>query len=68
MEEMGASHTENIFKGLPSHLRGSKIVKEAISSMTKDKWLIAMKKTREIHYALNPEKVEEIMRFYEEKD
>ena len=62
----GASHTENILKRLPSHLRGDKITKKALKELEKDKWIILAKKTGEIHYSLNPEKAKEIWQFYEE--
>ena len=61
----GGSHTENILKGLPSHLRGDKATKQALKELEKDKWLLPAKKTGEIHYSLNPEKTDEILRFYE---
>jgi len=61
----GGSHTENILKGLPSHLKGSKITKQTLKELEKENWLILSKKTGEIHYSLNPEKVDEIMDFYE---
>ncbi len=61
----GGSHTENILNGLPSHLRGDKITKQALEELEKDRWLISAKKTGEIHYSLNPEKTDEILRFYE---
>jgi len=61
----GGSHTENILKGLPSHLRGDKITKEALNELEKDEWILPKKKTAEIHYSLNPKKVVEILQFYE---
>ena len=61
----GGSHTENILKGLPSHLRGDKITKQALKELEKDQWIISAKKTGEIHYSLNTEKVDEILQFYE---
>lgn len=61
----GASHTENILKGLPSHLRGDKITKKALKELEKDRWLLSSMKTGEVHYSLNPEKTEEILQFYE---
>lgn len=61
----GSSHTENILKGLPSHLRGDKIAKEALKELEQDGWLLPAKKTGEIHYSLNPEKTAEILQFYE---
>lgn len=64
-QRWGNVHTENIFKGLPTHLRGNKIVKEALKEMVKDEWLLAAKKTGEIHYSLNPKKASEILQFYE---
>ena len=64
-QKWGGSHTENILKGLPSHLRGNKIVKEVLKELVKDGWLIAMKKTGEMHYSLNREKVGDILKFYE---
>ena len=61
----GGSHTENIIGGLPSHLKGAKATKQALKEMEKDKWIISAKKTGEIHYSLNPEKTDEILKFYE---
>ena len=62
----GGSHTENILKGLPSHLRGAKVTKQALKELERDQWIIAATKTGETHYSLNPNKTEEILRFYEE--
>jgi len=61
----GGSHTENILGGLPAHLRGDKITKQAIKELEKDGWILPAKKTGEIHYSLNPEKTAEILQFYE---
>jgi len=61
----GGSHTEHILKGIPRHLWGEKVTKDAIKALEKDQWIIAAKKTGEVHYSLNPEKAEEILRFYE---
>ena len=61
----GASHTENIIKGLPSHLKGAKITKQALKELEKNQWIIPAKKTGEIHYSLNPRKTNEILEFYE---
>ena len=61
----GASHTENILKGLPAHLRGDKITKTALKELVKDGWLLPVKKTGETHYSLNPERTDEILQFYE---
>jgi len=61
----GASHTENILKGLPSHLIGEKVTKNVLKQLVKDEWLIPLIKTGEIHYSLNPEKTKEILEFYE---
>ena len=61
----GGSHTENILKGLPSHLRGGKIVRDALKELEKDEWIVPAKKTNEIHYSLNQRKTEEILLFYE---
>lgn len=61
----GGSHTENIIGGLPSHLKGSKVIKQAIKELEKDRWIVPAKKTGEIHYSLNPRKADEILRFYE---
>jgi hypothetical protein len=61
----GSSHTENIIGGLPSHLKGSKMVKEIIKELEKDEWIIPKIKTNEIHYSLNVEKADEILEFYE---
>ncbi|MBR9682987.1 hypothetical protein GOV03_00415 [Candidatus Woesearchaeota archaeon] len=61
----GASHTENILKGLPSHLKGDKITKKVLKKLVQNEWLITAIKTKEIHYSLNPEKTDEILQFYE---
>ena len=62
----GASHTENILKGLPPHLKGGKETKKVLKELVKDGWLIPVIKTGEIHYSLNPKKTKEILEFYEE--
>jgi len=61
----GASHTEerNIFKGLPKHLIGMKITKQAINELYKLGFIKKYKKTSEIHISLNPEKKKEIEEF-----
>ncbi len=61
----GGSHTENILGGLPGHLKGAKVVDQAIKELVRDEWLLPAKKTGEIHYSLNPKKTDEILRFYE---
>ena len=61
----GGAHTENILKGLPSHLKGAKITKQILKELEKDEWIILAKKTGEIHYSLNPRKAGEILRFYD---
>jgi len=64
-KKWGGAHTENILKGLPIHLRGDKLTKQALKELIKDGWLIPLKKTNEIHYSLNSKKSSEILRFYE---
>lgn len=61
----GSSHTEetNLVKGLPSHLRGTKIVEKAINELYKKEFLTKSKKTGEWHASLNPQKKKEIYRF-----
>ena len=49
----GGSHTENVLKGLPSHLRGDKLTKQALKELERDEWILSAKKTGEIHYSLN---------------
>ena len=60
-----SSHTEetNLVKGLPSHLRGEKIVEKSIKELYKKEFLIKSKKTREWHVSLNPQKRKEIYKF-----
>ena len=43
----GSSHTEeiNLVKGLPSHLRGEKIVEKSIKELYQKEFLIKSKKT-----------------------
>ena len=64
-KKWGGHHTENILKGLPSHLIGEKITKQALKELIRDEWILPAKKTGEIHYSLNPEKTKEILQFYE---
>ena len=64
-QKWGGAHTENILNGLPTHLRGDKIVKEVLKELEKDEWIITAKKTGEIHYSLNSKKADEILQFYE---
>lgn len=61
----GNSHTEeiNLVKGLPSHLKGEKIVEKAIKELYQREFLIKSKKTGEWHVSLNPHKKKEIYRF-----
>lgn len=61
----GSSHTEeiNLVKGLPSHLRGKKIVEKSIKELYKKEFLIKSKKTGECHVSLNPQKRKEIYKF-----
>lgn len=61
----GGSHTENIIGGLPSHLIGSRLTKQAIKELERDAWIIPAMKTGERHYSLNTEKTDEILDFYE---
>ena len=61
----GNSHTEedNLVKGLPKHLRGTKIVQNAIGELYKIEFLTKLKKSGEWHVSLNSRKKEEIYRF-----
>ena len=63
----GGSHTENILNGLPSHLKGAKVTKQALNELERVEWIVPAMKTGETHYSLNPRKVEEIMKFYEKE-
>lgn len=65
-KKWGGAHTENILKGLPSHLIGEKSIKQALKELEKEEWIIPAKKTGEIHYSLNPRKAEEILKYFEE--
>lgn len=59
------SHTEekNLVKGLPKHLRGTKVVDKAIKELYQLRFLIRLKKKGEWHVSLNPKKRKEIYRF-----
>ena len=61
----GNSHTEekNLVKGLPSHMRGLKVVDKAIKELFQLEFITRLKKTGEWHVSLNPRKKEEIYRF-----
>lgn len=61
----GGSHTENILRGLPSHLRGEKITKKALKELIRDQWIVPAIKTGEVHFSLNPRKMAKILQFYE---
>jgi len=49
-KKWGGAHTENILKGLPSHLRGEKVTKQALKELIRAQWVLPAKKTNEIHY------------------
>ena len=61
----GNSHTEedNLVKSLPKHLRGTKVVTDAIYELYKMEFLTKLKKTGEWHVSLNPRKKELIYGF-----
>jgi len=61
----GGCHTEiiNLSKGLPDHLRGTKVTKKAIKELFQLGFLIAKPSTGEIHVSLNPAKRKEIYTF-----
>ena len=65
-QKWGGAHAENVLKGLPSYLKGDKLVKEILKELVKDEWLLPAKKTGETHYSLNSKKANEILQFYEE--
>ena len=65
LRKWGGSHTENILGGIPGHLRGAKITKQALKELVQDGWLLPAIKTGETHYSLNPKKTDEILQFYE---
>jgi len=50
---------------LPSHIKGAKETKKVLKELERDEWILSAKKTGEIHYSLNPRKIDEIMKFYE---
>ena len=50
---------------MPSHLKGAKITKQAIKELERDKLILPAMKTGENHYSLNPQKTDEILKFYE---
>ncbi|MBI2522756.1 hypothetical protein HYW19_00030 [Candidatus Woesearchaeota archaeon] len=64
-KKWGGAHTENVLKGLPSHLRRDKTTKQALKELERDNWIIPAKKTGEIHYSLNQQKTDEMLTFYE---
>ncbi|MBI2546026.1 hypothetical protein HYV81_02490 [Candidatus Woesearchaeota archaeon] len=64
-KKWGGAHTENVRKGLPSHMKGAKITDQAFKELERAGWLLSAKKTGEIHYSLNPKKTNEILQFYE---
>ncbi|MEK6903163.1 MAG: hypothetical protein AABW64_00770 [Nanoarchaeota archaeon] len=50
---------------MPRHLRGEKIVDEALQELIQEQWSLAAMKTGERHYSLNPRKTKEILQYYE---
>ena len=64
-DKWSGAHTEHILSGMPKHLVGSNLTKQAIKELEKDEWILPAKKTGEIHYSLNPRKTNEILEFYE---
>ena len=61
-KKYGGTHTEtiNLRNCVPKHLRGERIVDEAISDLFKKEILINKKSTGESHYSLNSQKLREI--------
>lgn len=61
-KKYGGAHTETIHlrNCVPKHLRGEKIVEEAIADLFKRGILINKKSTGEEHCSLNTEKLKEI--------
>ena len=61
----GARHTEikNLQKALPSHLRGSKEMKQALKELLRKEFLNIKPSTGEKHVSLNSHKRKEIYEF-----
>ncbi len=64
----GGRHTEltNLKKCLPKHLRGEKVVGEAVKKLVAFGFLHIKQSTGEIHVSLNSEKQQEIYNFMKE--
>lgn len=64
----GGRHTEltNLKKCLPKHLRGEKVVSQALDEMLEREFILTKISTGEIHVSLNSHKNKEIYEFLEE--
>ncbi len=64
----GGRHTQlkNLQKALPSHLRGTKEMKQAIKELVNREFLNLKPSTGELHVSLNSHKQGEIYEFLEE--
>ncbi len=62
-----ASHTEekNLFKKFPTHMRGTKEVKQALEELYRMEFINRYMKTGEVHVSLNIRKKKEIEEFLE---
>jgi len=73
MRMWGGKHTEmrNLYKGLPENLKsnkqGKKLIEKAVKGLMQSGFLITKPATSEIHVSLNPQKVKEIMEFYNKR-
>jgi hypothetical protein len=63
-----ACHTEekNLFKGFPTHMRGTKEVKKALEELYRMEFINKYMKTGEVRVSLNIMKKKEIEEFLEE--
>ena len=61
----GGRHTEltNLKKALPKHIRGEKVVEEAIKDLVTNEFITIKQSTGEIHISLNSKKQQEIYDF-----
>ena len=65
----GGRHTEltNLKKALPKHIRGKKVVEDAIKELAAMELLTTKQSTGEIHISLNSKKQQEIYDFIKEE-
>ena len=66
----GGRHTEltNLKKAIAKHMRGEKVVEEAIKDLVTNEFITIKQSTGEIHISLNSKKQQEIYNFMKDEE